>query len=40
MWKYFAAFGNLLTQIAEADGFFYHLMMLLTVFFHWMYKIN
>ena len=40
MWKYFAAFGNLFTQIAEADGVFCHLMMLLTVFFHWMYKIN
>ena len=22
MWKYFAAFGNLFTQIAEADGVF------------------
>ena len=40
MWKYFAAFGNLFTQIAEADGVFCHLMMVLTVFFHWMYKIN
>ena len=40
MWKYFAAFGNLFTQIAEADGVFCHLMMLLTVFFHWMYKIH
>ena len=37
MWKYFAAFGNLFTQIAEADGVFCPLMMLLTVFFH---KIN
>ena len=40
MWKYFAAFGNFFTQIAEADGVFCHLMMVLTVFFHWMNKIH
>ena len=40
MWKYFGAFGNLFTEIAEAEGVFCHFMMLLTVFFHWMYKIN
>ena len=40
MWKIYAASWNLLTLTAEADRVLCQLVMFLTVFFHWMYKMK
>ena len=40
MWKIYAASWNLFTLTAEADIVLCHLVMFLTVFFHWMYKMK
>ena len=40
MWKIYAASWNLFTLTAEADRVLCQLVMFLTVFFHWMYKMK
>ena len=40
MRKIYAASCNLFTLTAEADRVLYQLVMFLTVFFHWMYKMK
>ena len=40
MWKIYAASWKLFTLTAEADRVLCQLVMFLTVFFHWMYKMK